>query len=202
MNSRSLCHYKNCARQWPGRPGLDSVPACAQRTGGVTPVSRYSAWGGCTQCIGPPGVIAKDIDDAIFAAAHAVHCAPKASRPCCLQPMPCSTPRCVQARGRVDQLRRLGHSVDKVEFILMGGTFMSLPPEYRDYFVRSLHDALSGAPRTIWLLPTTQLPGQCFQEPAARVLRFLCAQPARCAVGCASHDMAATCYAASWAAPS
>jgi len=27
----------------------------------------------------------------------------------------------------------------------MGGTFMSLPAEYRDYFVRNLHDALSGA---------------------------------------------------------
>ena len=50
----------------------------------------------------------------------------------------------VQARARVDQLRRLGHSVDKVEFILMGGTFMSLPSDYRDYFVRNLHDALSG----------------------------------------------------------
>mmetsp|Transcript_2365 Transcript_2365/g.5929 ORF Transcript_2365/g.5929 Transcript_2365/m.5929 type:complete len:600 (-) Transcript_2365:243-2042(-) len=50
----------------------------------------------------------------------------------------------VQARSRVDQLRKLGHSVDKVEFILMGGTFMSLPTEYRDYFVRNLHDALSG----------------------------------------------------------
>eukprot|EP00887_Chlorella_sp_A99_P006873 scaffold2.g6873.t1 len=48
------------------------------------------------------------------------------------------------ARARVDQLRRLGHSVDKVEFILMGGTFMSLPADYRDYFVRNLHDALSG----------------------------------------------------------
>lgn len=50
----------------------------------------------------------------------------------------------VQARARVDQLRRLGHSVDKVEFILMGGTFMSLPADYRDYFIRNLHDALSG----------------------------------------------------------
>jgi len=50
----------------------------------------------------------------------------------------------VQARSRVDQLRKLGHVVDKVEFILMGGTFMSLPSEYRDYFVRNLHDALSG----------------------------------------------------------
>lgn len=44
----------------------------------------------------------------------------------------------------MDQLLKLGHVVDKVEFILMGGTFMSLPPEYRDYFIRNLHDALSG----------------------------------------------------------
>ena len=50
----------------------------------------------------------------------------------------------MQARGRVEQLRRLGHKADKVEFILMGGTFLSLPADYRDFFVRSLHDALSG----------------------------------------------------------
>lgn len=49
-----------------------------------------------------------------------------------------------QTRGRVDQLKRLGHSVDKVEFIVMGGTFMSLDPFYKDFFIRSLHDALSG----------------------------------------------------------
>lgn len=50
----------------------------------------------------------------------------------------------VQVRSRVDQLRNLGHDVDKVEFILMGGTFMSLDNAYRDYFIRNLHDALSG----------------------------------------------------------
>lgn len=50
----------------------------------------------------------------------------------------------LQTRNRMDQLRRLGHNVDKVEFILMGGTFMSLPADYRDYFIRNLHDALSG----------------------------------------------------------
>jgi len=49
-----------------------------------------------------------------------------------------------QTRGRIDQLRRLGHSVDKVEFIVMGGTFMSLDSKYKDYFIRNLHDALSG----------------------------------------------------------
>ncbi|XP_062345577.1 elongator complex protein 3 isoform X3 [Cinclus cinclus] len=50
----------------------------------------------------------------------------------------------LQTRHRVEQLKQLGHSVDKVEFIVMGGTFMALPEDYRDYFIRSLHDALSG----------------------------------------------------------
>ncbi|CAO3673237.1 hypothetical protein G6F70_002809 [Rhizopus microsporus] len=49
-----------------------------------------------------------------------------------------------QARGRVDQLRSLGHNVDKVEYIIMGGTFMSLPEDYRNWFIQNLHDALSG----------------------------------------------------------
>ncbi|KAL5287785.1 ELP3 family protein [Megaselia abdita] len=50
----------------------------------------------------------------------------------------------LQTRHRVEQLKQLGHSVDKVEFIVMGGTFMSLPEHYRDFFIRNLHDALSG----------------------------------------------------------
>ncbi|KAK8751183.1 hypothetical protein OTU49_013311 [Cherax quadricarinatus] len=50
----------------------------------------------------------------------------------------------LQTRHRVEQLQQLGHSVDKVEFIVMGGTFMALPEDYRDYFIRNLHDALSG----------------------------------------------------------
>ncbi|XP_035277212.1 elongator complex protein 3 isoform X1 [Anguilla anguilla] len=50
----------------------------------------------------------------------------------------------LQTRHRVEQLKQLGHSVDKVEFIVMGGTFMALAEEYRDFFIRNLHDALSG----------------------------------------------------------
>lgn len=49
-----------------------------------------------------------------------------------------------QVKGRVTQLRAIGHSVDKVEFIVMGGTFLSLDKEYKDFFIRNLHDALSG----------------------------------------------------------
>jgi histone acetyltransferase (RNA polymerase elongator complex component) len=32
----------------------------------------------------------------------------------------------IQTKHRVEQLKQLGHSVDKVEFIIMGGTFMCL----------------------------------------------------------------------------
>ncbi|CAR26009.1 hypothetical protein ZYGR_0C00250 [Zygosaccharomyces rouxii] len=49
-----------------------------------------------------------------------------------------------QARGRIEQLKQLGHSIDKVEYIIMGGTFMSLPKDYREDFVTKLHNALSG----------------------------------------------------------
>lgn len=49
-----------------------------------------------------------------------------------------------QARNRIEQLEGLGHSVDKVEYIIMGGTFMALDEDYRDFFVRRLHDALTG----------------------------------------------------------
>ncbi|VVT46805.1 uncharacterized protein SAPINGB_P001395 [Magnusiomyces paraingens] len=50
-----------------------------------------------------------------------------------------------QARGRIEQLRQLGHTIDKVEYIIMGGTFMSLAPDYREDFIANLHNALSGA---------------------------------------------------------
>lgn len=49
-----------------------------------------------------------------------------------------------QARDRLKQLKNLGHSTDKVEYIIMGGTFMSLPDSYKDDFIMKLHDALSG----------------------------------------------------------
>ena len=50
----------------------------------------------------------------------------------------------LQTRHRDEQLKQLGLSVDKALFIVLGGTFMCLSEEYRDYFIRNLHDALSG----------------------------------------------------------
>ncbi|RVE41619.1 hypothetical protein evm_013731 [Chilo suppressalis] len=49
-----------------------------------------------------------------------------------------------QARERLKQLKGLGHNTDKVEYIIMGGTFLSLPDSYKNNFIMRLHDALSG----------------------------------------------------------
>ena len=43
----------------------------------------------------------------------------------------------IQTKDRLEQLKKLGHDIDKVEFIIMGGTFMSLDDDYRDYFIRN-----------------------------------------------------------------
>lgn len=50
----------------------------------------------------------------------------------------------IQTKMRVEQFERLGHNTEKVEFIVMGGTFMSLDSKYRSWFIQQLHDALSG----------------------------------------------------------
>lgn len=49
-----------------------------------------------------------------------------------------------QVRSRVDQLRAIGHHVDKVELIIMGGTFPATPIEYQRWFIQRCLDALIG----------------------------------------------------------
>jgi elongator complex protein 3 len=49
-----------------------------------------------------------------------------------------------QVRSRVEQLRAIGHKVDKVELIVMGGTFPATPIEYQAWFVQRCLDAVTG----------------------------------------------------------
>ena len=49
----------------------------------------------------------------------------------------------LQVRSRLLQLRRMGHFVDKVELILIGGTFPFMPPSYQEDFVKRCLDALN-----------------------------------------------------------
>jgi elongator complex protein 3 len=48
-----------------------------------------------------------------------------------------------QVRTRIEQLEAIGHKVDKVELIIMGGTFPSTPQEYQEDFVKQCLDAIS-----------------------------------------------------------
>jgi elongator complex protein 3 len=48
-----------------------------------------------------------------------------------------------QVRNRIEQLIAIGHKVDKVELIIMGGTFPSTPPEYQEDFVKQCLDAIA-----------------------------------------------------------
>lgn len=48
-----------------------------------------------------------------------------------------------QVRSRLEQLRAIGHPTDKIDLIIMGGTFTSRPEEYREWFVKRCFDALN-----------------------------------------------------------
>jgi elongator complex protein 3 len=50
----------------------------------------------------------------------------------------------LQVRSRIEQLTAIGHRVDKVELIVMGGTFPATPPEYQTWFIQRSLDAITG----------------------------------------------------------
>ncbi|MFH1450359.1 MAG: tRNA uridine(34) 5-carboxymethylaminomethyl modification radical SAM/GNAT enzyme Elp3 [archaeon] len=47
-----------------------------------------------------------------------------------------------QVKNRLDQLKNSGHPTDKIELIIMGGTFPSLPWNYQNNFVRDCLNAI------------------------------------------------------------
>lgn len=49
-----------------------------------------------------------------------------------------------QVTARLEALRRIGHRTDKVDLIVLGGTFTSLDASYRETFVKGCLDAMNG----------------------------------------------------------
>jgi elongator complex protein 3 len=49
-----------------------------------------------------------------------------------------------QTKNRLDQLKAIGHEVNKIDLIIMGGTFTSRTPYYQNWFVKRCFDALNG----------------------------------------------------------
>jgi elongator complex protein 3 len=51
-----------------------------------------------------------------------------------------------QLQTRLRTLAEMGHAGDKVELIVMGGTFLSYPRDYQYQFIKDCYDALNGRP--------------------------------------------------------
>ncbi len=92
-----------------------------------------------------------------------------------------------QIKARKKQLKAIGHKVDKVELIVFGGTFLSLPKRYQEWFMHKCIDAISdkdtsnlevakkksetAETRTVGVTFETR-PDYCKQEHIDEILRF------------------------------
>ncbi|MFH1651221.1 MAG: tRNA uridine(34) 5-carboxymethylaminomethyl modification radical SAM/GNAT enzyme Elp3 [Chloroflexota bacterium] len=50
-----------------------------------------------------------------------------------------------QIRLRLKALAEMGHPIDKIELIIMGGTFLAAPEDYQYRFIKECYDALNGS---------------------------------------------------------
>jgi elongator complex protein 3 len=99
-------------------------------TGAVMPKPYACPHGKCTYCPGGPEV--------------GVPRAYTGREPAVLRALENEYDPYLQVQSRVAQLRAMGHEVDKVELILVGGTFPFLPRTYQEDFVKRCLDALNG----------------------------------------------------------
>lgn len=49
-----------------------------------------------------------------------------------------------QVRARLESFKKMNHPTEKIELIIMGGTFLEYPKEFQYKFVKGLYDALNG----------------------------------------------------------
>lgn len=49
-----------------------------------------------------------------------------------------------QVAGRIASLNRIGHGTDKIELLILGGTWSAYPRDYQEWFIRRAFDAMNG----------------------------------------------------------
>ncbi len=92
-----------------------------------------------------------------------------------------------QVKERLRQIEAIGQPSDKIELIIMGGTFLARPREYRDWFIKRCYDALNeehskslteaikknekARHRCVALTIETR-PDWCFEEHVDEMLRY------------------------------
>jgi elongator complex protein 3 len=63
--------------------------------------------------------------------------------PAIMRALSCDYDPCEQVKLRLKQLRAVGHSVDKCELIIMGGTFPAFSLKYKKWFVKRCYDGFN-----------------------------------------------------------
>ncbi len=49
-----------------------------------------------------------------------------------------------QVHGRIKALKAIGHTTDKIELLILGGSFSAYPRDYQSWFIRRCFDAMNG----------------------------------------------------------
>ncbi len=107
--------------------------------------------------------------------------------PAVLRGRECQFDAAKQIKVRLDGLADMGHPIDKIELIIMGGTFLSTPKDYQYRFIKDCFDAMNGvtsssleeakkrnenaACRCVGLCIETR-PDFCGEEEVKRMLEF------------------------------
>jgi elongator complex protein 3 len=107
--------------------------------------------------------------------------------PAAIRAIKCNFEARKQVIQRIATLSDMGHSVDKIELIIMGGTFLAYPPDYQYQFVKDCYDAMNdkesasleeaknnneeAVHRCIGLCIETR-PDWCGEEQVKRMLEF------------------------------
>ncbi|MFH1032745.1 MAG: tRNA uridine(34) 5-carboxymethylaminomethyl modification radical SAM/GNAT enzyme Elp3 [Chloroflexota bacterium] len=68
--------------------------------------------------------------------------------PAVLRAIKCGYDACKQVELRLKTLQEMGHPTDKIELIIMGGTFLAQPEEYQYRFIQDCYDALNSIEST------------------------------------------------------
>ncbi len=50
----------------------------------------------------------------------------------------------LQTKYRIEALTKIGHNTQKNEIIVMGGTFLAMEQEYKEWFIKRIYDAVNG----------------------------------------------------------
>jgi len=50
----------------------------------------------------------------------------------------------LQVKSRLDSYLAVGHPIDKIELLILGGTWSAYPPDYQEWFIKRCFDAMNG----------------------------------------------------------